>query len=240
MKKICSLIVFAFLLTSVTVFAQKQLYFGIGGTGMTTGFMNQNNYGLEDMNWKATFGGSFNANIGFDFNSHIGLKLEIGYNPIGQKYDNSVHDTTVTRTIKQNYLQIPLLFKYRSGGKSAKFFLAVGPQLNYLMSATQTFDKNVLAYDTLVTNLAGKKEKISEGTITSRYTSINIMARLDLGVEILIIKNLSLDLALSFAYGLTDMNATDWRMKDITKKYNAGHNAYGGINIGLNYVLPLK
>ena len=51
-----------------------------------------------------------------------------------------------------------MLFKYRSGGKSAKFFLAVGPQLNYLMSATQTFDKNVLAYDTLVTNLTAMME----------------------------------------------------------------------------------
>ena len=81
--------------------SQKQFYFGVAGTGQNTWITNQNNYGLGfDMDTKVTFGGSGNVNVGFDFNKHIGLKVEIGYSKLGQNYTDTHIDTVFTRNIK--------------------------------------------------------------------------------------------------------------------------------------------
>jgi hypothetical protein len=91
-----------------SLFAQKSLYFGLGGTYMATSFTNQNNYGLPfEMDYKLTWGGSGNVNIGFDFNKNLGLKVELGYAKLGQNYKDNYKDTIYSRDIKMNYLQIP-------------------------------------------------------------------------------------------------------------------------------------
>ena len=152
--------------------------------------------------------------------------------------------TTVKRKISLNYFQIPLLFKYRTGGESAKFFLAVGPQLDLLLSGKQTFDPSNPMYDTLRPQpIIGGTFKISTEDIKERYSSLEIMGRLDLGVEIIVAKHLFIDLALTMAYGFMDINSTDWRIPDYatppaTGTYNKSNIAYAGINLGINYTIP--
>jgi hypothetical protein len=82
--------------------------------------------------------------------------------------------------------------------------------------------------------------KISQETITDRFTSYDIFARLDLGVDITIVKNLFINTGLSFAYGLTDINAKDWRMNNSAGNYNPSHNAAVGFNVGINYCLDFS
>lgn len=245
MKKIYSLIFLALFLASGPVVAQKQLYFGLQGTVMSTLITNQNNYGLPDkypdMDYKVTFGGAGNVNIGFDFNKHIGLLLQVGYGKLGQRFTDLINDTTITRNIKLNYLQIPLLFKYRSTGEVARFYVMAGPQFDFLLSAKQTYYKNDASFNDEVFNPKLKRfVKISEETITDRFSSYDIFARLDLGVDISIVKNLFINAGLSFAYGLTDINAKDWRLPDSKGNYNASHNVAVGFNIGINYCLDFS
>jgi len=144
MRKLFSVICFVLILAELPAVAQKQLYFGLQGTAMNTWITNQNNYDptRADMTYAATFGGGGNVNIGFDFNKHIGLLLQVGYAKLGQKSKQSIGDTNYTRNIKLNYLQVPLMFKYRSSGEVAQFYLMVGPQFNFLLSAEQEYYKN--------------------------------------------------------------------------------------------------
>ena len=212
MRKIYFFILLALFLTAGQAVAQKQLYFGLQGTAMNTWITNQNNYGLPDkypdMDYKVTFGGAGNVNIGFDFNKHIGLLLQVGYGKLGQRFTDLINDTTITRNIKLNYLQIPLLFKYRSGGEVARFYVMAGPQFDFLLSAKQTYYKNDASFNDEVFNPKLKRfVKISEETITDRFSSYDIFARLDLGVDISLMKNMFLNAGLSFCYGLTDINA---------------------------------
>ena len=49
-----------------------------------------------------------------------------------------------------------------------------------------------------------------------------------------------IDAAVSFAYGLTDIIAPDYQIKNTSGNYDPVHNAYVGFNVGVNYVLPLN
>ncbi len=246
MKKsfIASIIVTLFVFAG-SLQAQKQLYFGLAGTGLSSVITNQNNYGLPfEMDYAVTFGGSGNVNVGFDFNKNLGLKLEIGFAKLGQKYaDTRMENDTnykYARNIKLNYLQIPLMFKYQSNGEVARFYFMVGPQFNFLLSAKQVYTKQDLSYDDYIT-VANKPVKIGEETITDRFNSFHVMARFDLGVDIHVATNLFLNVGLTMAYGLTDINATDWQnpLKNTDYDYNPSHNIYGGVNFGINYMLPI-
>jgi len=241
MKKTLFFVIFVSLFASGALMSQKQLYFGVAGTGLSSSITNQNNYGLPfEMDYKVAFGGSVNVNIGFDFSKHAGLKLEIGYTKLGQKYQDTYKDTVYTRDINLYYLQIPLMFKYRTGGAVAKFYIMAGPQFNFLLSAKQKYYKHNEIFDENFTPANFTKPiLIGQETITDRYNSLDIMGRLDLGIDIIIVKSLLLNVGLTMAYGFTDINGADWKIKDHTGNYNASHNVYGGINLGINYLLPL-
>lgn len=243
MKKIYSLIILAFFLTAGQAFAQKQLYFGAGGTGISSWFINQNNYGYKDLDVDAGITYGFNANVGFDFNKNLGVKLELGFQKLGQNYKKDVGDTSFTRKVGLYYFQLPLLFKFRTGGEVVKFMAAIGPQFDFLMSADQKYFYTLkdttgeFDYDKYI---PGTTELISESDITNRFNSIDIQARLDLGIEIIIIKNLFIDAGFSFAYGLTDIIAPDYQYEDRDGNYNPVHNLYVGFNVGINYCLDLS
>ncbi|MBE0647693.1 MAG: PorT family protein [Bacteroidales bacterium] len=241
MKKTLTAVLVFLMMTTGPLLAQKRLYFGLSGTGLSSVIVNQNNYGLPfEMDYVLTFGGGGNANIGFDFNSHIGLKLEIGWAKLGQKYEDVHQDTSYTRNVKINYLQIPLLFKFRTGGDVAKFYIMTGPQLNILVSASQEYLKHENIWDENYTPGGWTKPiVIGESTITNRYNSMDIMARIDFGVDIQIIPNLFLNAGMTMAYGFLDINAPDWQMTNKDGNYNPSHNAYGGLTFGINYVLPV-
>ena len=232
------------LFATVSTFAQKGFYFGIAGTGQSTWITNQNNYGLPEMDYKSTYGGGINANIGFDFNNHIGLKLEIGYSKLGQKYTDkrADEDTGTTdafeRNVKLNYLTIPILFKYRVGGPMVKFYMAIGPQFNILLSAKQSYTKNGQDYLFEITDtITGNAFKVGAEEIKERFSSNDIYARMDLGVDITVIKHLMIEAGIKFGYGLMDLNSSDFRLKDSSGKYHASHGVFGGITVGLNYHL---
>lgn len=236
MKKHVIIYLLALGLMTTAGYAQQRLSFGLGGTFMTTLITNQNHYGLSDMDYAFTLGGEGSVNIGFDFNNHLGLVLEGGYANLGQNYTDVIKDTNYIRNVQLNYLQFPLMFKYRTGGSVIRFFAAAGPQLNYMLSATQTYYKQNADYNPDVWNDITKKwVKVGESTITDRYNSIDIMARIDLGVEFSIIPNLWANAGISMGYGFLDINAPDWQIKDSDGNYNPSHNAFFGFNVGINY-----
>ena len=241
MKKTFTYLISALLLVSGSLFGQKQIYFGVSGLGLNTWVTNQNNYGLQfEMDYAITIGGGANANIGFDFSRNFGLKLEVGFERLGQNYkDDIFNGNTYTRNVSLNYIEVPLLFKYQTSGRVVRFSVLAGPQFNFLMSAKQKYYKNGEIYDDYIYDKDKKPIKVGEETITDRYTSLDVLGRLDLGVDITIVKNLFLNAGLTMAYGFLDINATNLRIPDHTGSYSASHNILLGVNFGINYAIPL-
>jgi hypothetical protein len=238
MKKIYTALVAVLLFACIPAIAQKGLYFGLSGTVQSTWITNQNNYGLPEMDYKMTFGGAGNLNIGYDFTNHLGIKMEIGYEKFGQKYTDSRDSSTFDREIRMNYLTIPIMFKYRVGGPIVKFYLAIGPQFNLLMAAKQTYNKDGLPFmEDVDDTITGSSFKVGNEEIKERFSSSDIYARMDLGLNVMIIKHLMIEAGLKLGYGLMDLNSANYRIKDSSGHYNASHGVFGGITVGINYHL---
>ena len=50
---------------------------------------------------------------------------------------------------------------------------------------------------------------------------MDIYARMDLGIDITLVKHLMIEFGVKLGYGLMDLNATDYRLKDNAGNYNA-------------------
>jgi hypothetical protein len=238
MKKTKIIFLAAALFAMIPFVSHSQFYFGLSGGALSSVITNQNNYGLPEMDYKLTFGGQGSVVIGYDFTKNLGLNLQVGYQKLGQEYTDNINDTTYSRNVKLNYLQIPLLFKFKTSGDVVRFYLLVGPQLNYLLSASQTYYKNeTTPADEVYNPYLNKPIKIAEETITDRYNSIDIFARGDFGVEFTITKGLFANAGLSLGYGFMDINASDWQMNDNSGNYHASHNIFGGLLFGIAYQL---
>lgn len=101
-------------------------YIGAGGNFNSSWIVDQNTYGEPKLNAIFTPGYEGNLNVGVDFSDYLGLKMELGYAFMGQKYNGTQYDSTVSRTIKLNYLLLPVMMKFRTGGKVTKFYLMAG------------------------------------------------------------------------------------------------------------------
>jgi hypothetical protein len=236
MKKIRFILLATLMISALPFVSQAQFYVGLSGGGLSTIITNQNNYGLSEMDYKVTFGGAGNVVFGYDFGKHIGLSLQVGYAKLGQEYKDNINDTSYARNVKLNYLQVPLLFKYRSGGDVVRFYAMAGPQFDYLLSASQTYYKNEVPTDDQVYNPnIGDWVKIGEETITDRFNSIDIFLRGDAGVEFTFLKSFIASAGITLGYGLMDINASDWQLNDSSGNYHASHNIYGGMLFGLAY-----
>lgn len=241
MKKIFILL---FLSVAVAGFGQKTLYFGLGGMYGLSGVVNQNTYGQPELDYDAhgAYGG--NLNIGYNFTKHLGIKVEVGFARLGQKYfdkrGEAPNDTDFTRKIDLNYLTVPILFKYNTKGKIARFYVLAGPQLGILMGAKQEYLADGVQYDHMASDLDGNAFNVSEPDIKDRLSSFDLMARVDLGADITLVKNLFLNIGITMNYGFMDLNDKPYRMNDFSGNYNKSHNFYGALNMGLNYCIPFK
>jgi hypothetical protein len=238
MKKMYSALLAFLLLASFPALAQKGLYFGVAGTIQNTWITNQNNYGLPEMDYKLTFGGAANFNLGYDFTNHIGIKIEVGYGKLGQKYTDKVGDSSFTREVKMNHLMIPILFKYRTNGAIAKFYVAVGPQFDMLLSANQNYILNGKTFEDTLETVSGEKFSVGQEELKERFSSLDVFARMDLGIDITLVKHILIECGLKLGYGLMDMNTTDYRLKDHSSGlYHPSHNVFAGLTLGINYRL---
>ena len=234
------------LFLSVAGFGQKGLYFGLGGYMGASGVVNQNTYGHPELDYAIPMSLGYHANIGYNFTEHVGLKMELGLSHLGQKYSDlrtdsaTGVDTNFARRVKFNYFSIPVLFRYTGGGKVARFYVAAGPQMMLLLTAEQTYTANGEPYERTVMDKDGNPFVVGDKDIKDRISSFDIMARIDMGVDITLVTNLVLNAGITMGYGFLDVNADAYKLEDYSSNYNASHNYYGGFTVGLNYYLPSK
>ncbi|MCX6286124.1 MAG: porin family protein [Bacteroidetes bacterium] len=219
----------------LNVSAQKGLSIGVGGNVNAIFILNQNAYGMEELDYKQSIGGAVNLGIGYNFTNWLGLKTEIGYTRMGQQYYDNKDNPVVTRNVKLNYITVPLLLRLSVGGKVLRFYMAAGPQFAFLTSATQDYLKNGTPLTRFYNPELKDSINISQNDIKDRYQSMDVMARVDFGLDIILLRHLAINFGLSSAYGLTDINASAWRLKNGKGEYKPSHNMYAGFNFGIRY-----
>jgi hypothetical protein len=228
-----------------TVTAQKAKHFEVGLLGGygSSWIINQNNYGLPEMDYDYYYGGGFSIQGGYNFTDNMGLFTEVGMLNSGQSYkDTWEHNAEITRTIDMKYLNIPVFFKYTVGESRARFRLLVGPQFSFLQKADQEYTingtpmpDNPLFYRT---DKDGNDFFVGETDIKDRFNSLDIALVLDLGVDIFLMEDiLYLSLAARMYYGLTDINADAYQINNYDGNYDPSHRAGGVLYLGVNYII---
>jgi len=215
--------------------AQKGFNIGVGGNVNAIFILSQNTYGLDELDYKPSIGGAINLGIGYNFNNWLGLKTEIGYARLGQKYYDNRNNPVITRDVRLNYILVPLLVRFSVGGHVFRFYAAAGPQLAFLTSASQDYLKNGVPLPPFYNRQIKDTINPSQTNITDRYQKIDIMARLDFGLDVIFFQHLALNFGISSAYGFADINASDWRLENSKGSYSKSTNLYAGLTLGLRY-----
>lgn len=240
MKKLILIlsVIFVFPLFSVS---QSSMNFGVNGTYFTSWMINQNIYGLPEMEYdlKLSYGGMFNAT--YNINNNIGLQFEFDYSLRGQNYDGFQNKIPASREITLTYYEIPILFKYMGKGSKLRFRFLAGPYFGMLKAAEQEYLLNGQDPNYYITPIGSTDTvKASEPDILDRFNKSDIGVILDVGADIILSENLFLNAALRFNYGFKDVNIAEWQIKNQKGEYDATTNFSGGVVIGINYKIPFK
>ncbi len=240
MRNFLSLLAFCLGLVTLSQ-AQTGLRIGIQGGGYVTGVVNnpssnyQGDYSIDVANpytkFKEKYGYSIGGVLGFGISRSFGFQAEFNYAGIGQKAKNG--DGTLVRDITLNYFQIPLLIKVATPEGAVRFYALLGPQAQFFISESHTY--------TASDNNASTIFKVGTvSTNSNRYSNFDIGAALGLGVDIYPTDQLYINAGLRFYYGFLDINATGFRNQGnamISSSYSASNNVYGGLNLGIHYLL---
>lgn len=240
--------------SSSRIFSQKGFHTGVSGTFNSTWIIDQNNTGtlrafkdpavrISEMAYKKTWGGNGGIVLGYNFHKSWGIQAELQYNFTGQLYRDSfmgpvtIPEGTygaggkrvdVQRDIYLQYLQVPLLIKYMSKGKTIKFFAGLGPQFGFRMAAAE--EVRIAGHVYLPDSLAfSAKEKF-------RFFDAGVA--LQSGIQVYPVRFLYIDLGVSVYYGFTDINGKVMKNPDWYKEkgYHASRNFRAGMMLGVHFL----
>jgi len=239
MKKIYTLTLLLSLLISTTSYAQKGLSLGVSGAAISTSIINQNTWGNgHEYDYESTFSSFYGFDIGYNFTDNVGIYTGYSFFNLGQKYSDNYDGVNWKRELKFKYNVIPVMFKYTSSQSRVNFLGGIGILYAMMNSADQTWTSDGVAFHEEGITLNSKKPfDLGASDVTDRFAKNDIILNLEIGARITLIDNLFLDAMLNFSYGLTDINEADYQFKDKDGNYNPSHNIFGGVKVGILYVL---
>ncbi len=241
-KVLLTLLLATTMLATATAQKAKHAEIGIQAGYASVWIINQNNYGLVEMDYDYQWGPGFSFQAGYNFNDNIGLFTELGFARGGQKYtDTWNNNDDVKRDIDLRYLNVPLFFKYSYGESTARFRLLFGPQLSFLQKAEQEYTINGEPLSRMITDLNGNEFDAGAKDIKDRYNSTDIAIVLDLGADIFVMEDMMyLSIGARGYYGLTDINAGPYKLDNIDGNYDTSRNAGLLFNLGFHYIIGSK
>lgn len=222
----------------------------------------------EDPRYNSTYTYQF-APIGFNFGLDLGRKFGLSLEGIkskqGQIYEmiDTYEKIKGERKISLDYLQLPMLFKFMSGGNGgARANFNIGPQLSLLTDARESIQANAGTFQipegvdfqsiqqefpSAVNNMDGtyalpsdipSRDILTKKANDFKNTEFSIAGAF--GVDIDLSKHLFLTTQIRATYSLTDM-----RNGDVIEKIKSGDSAdiFGqranllvGVQLGVHYM----
>ena len=235
MKQLLSLLFFAILIP--LSHAQKGLNVGANFMALNTNIVNQNTWGNgREYDYSVTFNTSFGIDVGYGISDHMGIYTGYWFTTLGQDYKDSYSGSEWERKLELKYNMIPVMLKFNGTESKVNFLGGVGVVFASLKEANQEWLRDGEAYSQNIT-VGGKTFDLGATDVTDRFAKSDIMINLDLGARILLGEKLFLDVTANFGYGFKDINAEDWQIVNGSGEYDPSHNAFGGLKIGLAYIL---
>jgi hypothetical protein len=221
MKKVLLLVIT--IATFGTLKAQDGLYagaqFGYYLVGMSNGPATLSN--ASNTNAYTHFKGKYSTkeglSVGYGILSFLAVQAELNFATLGQASTGNYGSSTLTRDINLNYVEIPIFLKLRTPGEAMHYYFMIGPQFNFLSSASITDPANV--------NISDAK---------SHFNSTDMGLTFDTGAE-LQIEKIMINLGLRGYYGFSDPNVTAFQLANTSGAYSSSHNFAVGLSLGAHY-----
>lgn len=211
----------------------------------------------------ASVGYNFEETLGFQVDLNYAtmgqdyFDLSKDFCNIDNDGDNKPDKVETFRYVDLSYIQVPMMFKYTSPRKKKQIVsvhILAGPTIGILSGAEMYYEADTLALfnDTYFTipgdsidYMVPEFYQTEASEVAKDYFSkVDIGLTVDFGADIFVTKNLYISPALRFYAAATDLNSkpTRERRKDIeTGSYEgASRNAYGGLTVGVHYMLNTK
>jgi hypothetical protein len=203
-----------------TAKAQIGLYAGVNGSANLVFILNQNTYGEQELEYRATPAIMAGPVVGINFLPILGLQTEVNFAAMGQNYED-MPDGRIMREVKLNYTYVPIMLKYTAPSPVVRFYAMGGPQFGFLNSASIDHvvdDRNL--------SLADARERFNDRDFGLTFGT---------GAQINLPGGFSVSPGLRFYLGLSDINTEEWRTPNGRGIYEPSRNFYGGFNLALTY-----
>jgi len=246
------------LCSAMNLSAQNETGFdlGVSGTFNSAWILRQNNYGTlapfanaevraSEMAYKYTWGGNGGLCLGYKLTRHWGLQAEVQYNVTGQNYNDNFEGpatipegtfgstsqrVNVQRTVRLNYIQIPIMAKFVTGKGKFKYYASLGPQIGIRTAAYEQV--KIAGHVYLPDSL--------NFTANQKFQKVDFGLAVQTGGQFYATPHLYFDLGLSIYQGVLDINGSalkqlGWYDKNHLS-YQSSYNFRGGIMLGIHYV----
>jgi hypothetical protein len=227
------------LLSFCTIFPKNAIaqvtHFEVHVAYQAVWILNQNNYGMSELDYESRIGASWGAALGIDYGKSLGLQLEVNWTKLGQDYlDNTglplilgINDVfLIKKEVDLNYIQVPILLRFRPKGQKSRFLALLGPQIGFLGKSDIRYWVEDEAYD--FSEIPG--QLFAELTAPKDFfNTIDFGIAAGIAMEIPIGNVAFFRPALRFYYGLTDIND---QVTAIGSNYSGSKNAFIGLNLG--------
>lgn len=210
-------------------------------TGIST-VVAENNYGASELAFKPTlsYSGGILANI--NWYENLGIQIEGLYAIQGQKYHGTQSGKQTEKNLTLNYVQVPVLFKYTFTDYSISqaapdLFFLIGPQFSFLQSAKlEYYREGTLTpftdYHDEVSNPLS--ERLPEYTSDiDLFNNFDLSLNSSFGAQFHLSDYLMLTVSSNLKWGISDVNAREWRFPDLRNDYSASRNYAWGLKVGL-------
>jgi len=228
-------IVLLFVLLSFKAFSQDEgtYYLDARGGFNSIWIANQNAYGNMEMPYGTTFG--LTGGLGFSyFADGWAFNSAPVFSQMGQIYSGEQNGGTAERTLKLNYIQVPLMAMYEIKYTQNPTWIAFGPELSFLLSAKQDYMRTggyeLPKPENLIIGITDVKDRFKPFDLGLAF-AVNKLYELNYSDKFMLL------LSFNTGFGLLDINSKDWHTPNPKGIYKGSHNFYIGLKGGLLFKL---
>lgn len=233
MKKfILSLVGLLFVLLAVHVNAQQPRTLWLhGAAGINSNWiLNQNAYGNQEMEYATSFSISGVAGFSYFYNKKWGVGGSVNMSNIGQSYSGIQAGAEAKRSVKIHYIEVPFTLMRQIPYMNYPTWVSAGPDFLILVKAKQDYSR-------VGGSPLPNPDGMAVGDITERFNPVDIAFTVSANrmVELNYFRSIMFLLSVNSTFGLTDINAREWRIANTHDIYARSQNFYIGVKIGLMF-----
>jgi len=210
--------------------AQSDIFVGGQASFNSLLWFNQNSYGENELAYKFKPGVGLGLQAGYQFAAKSAIAIELNFVQQGASYDETINTINIVREVEQSYLQIPIMYHWRSNRDLSGFFFDIGLSLGFLTGAS-------ISQDPVIYN---PPSELNSQDITERLVSFEPGFLIGLGYKYDLNENIDLKFGFKSYTSITDINASAWQQPNLDGIYEPSRNGRGGIEVSLLYYLGGK